>query len=109
MKPILRSLTISTTVVVGYPIVVFAVLVSFAAFGLRPYQANAAFDTLLMPLNLPGFIMRTLYPSEHLIYGRMPIEQMVLVLGWFIAFNIVLYYIPIRLFLGWRDKARKLP
>ena len=109
MKPILKALTISTVVVVGYPIVVFAVLVPFAVVELSPYQARVALNALWMPLELPTFIMCSLYPSEHLVYGRTPIEQTLLVLGWFVTFNTVLYYTPIRLFLQWRERKQNLP
>ncbi|MEQ1764384.1 MAG: hypothetical protein ABL984_14740 [Pyrinomonadaceae bacterium] len=108
MKPILRSLTISGVIVVVYPIVVLAVVWPLGVLWGGPY-ANTVANALLMPLDLPGFIMRSLFSSEHFTYGRMPIEQSILMLGWFIAFNVVLYYIPIRLFIRWRDQARKLP
>ena len=82
-------------------------LVPFAV--LSPYQARVALDALWMPLELPTFIMRSLFPSEHLAYGRAPIEQTLLVLGWFVAFNTALYYTPIRLFLQWQERKSRLP
>ena len=109
MKPVLKSLVISTVVVVGYPIVVFAIICPFAGVLLSPLRADALLNYLWMPLDLPGFTMRSLHPSEHVSLGRVPIEHTLLVLSWFIAFNAVIYYIPIRMFVEWREQKSRLP
>jgi len=109
MKQVLKSLTISTAIVVGYPIVVFAVLAPFAGLWLTPYQTRLALDALYMPLALPTFIVRSFWPAESITHGRIPIEQTILMLGWFIAFNSVLYYVPIRLILQWREQKTRFP
>ncbi len=107
MKPILKSLLISTVIVVGYPFVVLGVAGPLAFLWGAPYS-NSVSNSLLMPLGLPTFIMHSLYPSAHL-FGRMPIELSILLLGWFIAFNVVIYCIPIRMLVEWRERKSRLP
>lgn len=107
MRPILRAITISTVIVVVYPFVVFAIVWTLTVLFGGPF-GNSAGKALMMPLELPVFVMRLLNGSRDL-GGRMPIELMVLMLGWFIASNAAIYYIPIRLFLQLREGNQKLP
>lgn len=107
MRPEIRALIASTIIVVGYPIVVLIVFTPIGVL-MGGRSANPLLDALWMPLDFPGFVMRCLHPSELVGLGRVPIELMLSVLGWFFAFNTVLYYLPVRLFLQWRDGKQKL-
>ena len=60
-----------------------------------------------MPLDLPALIMRSFYPNA-LNVMRYQVDLIILMLGWFIAFNAILYYVPIRLVLEWREGKQKL-
>ncbi|HQU93529.1 MAG TPA: hypothetical protein PLK77_14585 [Pyrinomonadaceae bacterium] len=102
MRPILKSLIISTTIVVGYPIVVMVVLAPFGILWGGPY-IDRALSALMIPMGLPLFIMDSLYPS-----GLLPRTPVLFVLVWFIAFNATLYYVPVRLLLEWRERKTRL-
>ena len=106
MRPILRALTISTVIVVVYPFVVTTLGMSFHLLFGWP-SGSTAYKALMMPLELPVFAMRLINGSRDL-GGRMPIEVLVLMLGWFIASNAAIYYLPVRLFLQWHDNSQEL-
>ena len=106
MRPILRAITISTVIVVVYPFVVTAFGMSLHLLVGWPF-ASTAYKALMMPLELPVFVMRLLNGSRDL-GGRMPIEVVLLMLGWFIASNAAIYYLPVRLCLEWRERNQKL-
>jgi hypothetical protein len=106
MKPIPRALVISTIVVVVYPIVVLAVVLPLVVLWSGRF-VTAVSNALMMPLDLPSFIMRSIHPSTYLD-GRFRIELTIMLLCWYIVFNLVLYYVPIRLFLQWREQKIRL-
>ena len=107
MRPILRALTISTVIVVVYPFVVTAFGMSLHLLFGWPF-ASTAYQALMMPLELPVFVMRLVNGSRDL-GGRMPIEVLLLVIGWYFASTAAIYYVPVRLFLQWREGYQKLP
>jgi hypothetical protein len=106
MRPILRAITISTVIVVVYPFVVVALVWPLAALWGGPF-GNTAYKALMMPLELPVFVMRLLNGSRDL-GGRMPIEVLLLVFGWYFASNAAIYYLPVRLFLQWSEGRQRL-
>ena len=99
----------STTVVVGYALFLLLLLLSFSYLGLMGHRVRAVFELLFMPLALPDLILRFLWPPGALAPSRMPIEHVILLVGWFFAFNIVVYYIPVRWFLERHNERTKLP
>ena len=105
MRPILRALTISTVIVVVYPFVVTTLGMSFHLLFGWP-SGSTAYKALMMPLELPVFVMRLLNESQDL-GGRMPIEVLLLVFAWYFASNAAIYYLAVRLFLEWREGRQK--
>lgn len=102
MNPVLKSLLISTVLVIAYPI---AVLVVLTVLGILSGGASKgqALEALMMPMSLPRFVMRSLHP-----FGAIPSRPVMFLLVWVIAFNATLYYVPVRLFLEWREQKIRL-
>ena len=106
MRPEIRALIASTVIVVVYPIVVLVITWPLGVLWGGQYASEVS-RALIMPLDLPALIMRSFYPNA--LNGlRYQIDLIILILGSFIAFNAILYYVPIRLVLEWRESKQKL-
>lgn len=78
------------------------VLAPFAILWGGPY-IDRALKAMMLPMRLPFQIMDFLYPNAPIL--RRPV---LFILVWFFAFNATIYYVPIRLFLQWREGKLKL-
>ena len=99
----------STAVVVGYVLCLLLLLLPLSYLGLMGHWVRSIFDPLFMPLALPALVLSLLLPPGALAPRRLPIEQVILLVSWFFAFNIVIYYIPVRWFLEWQNGRTKMP
>lgn len=107
MRAAIKSLVISTVVVVGY-MVILGGIACIAVPLLGAYRASGVIEALSTPLSLPMVVLQVFFGgADVLVHGKMQMVKITLLLGWFVTLNSVLYYIPIRMFLNWRESRAK--